>query len=377
MYNIPISKVVIHCMTYNHGPYIRQCLDGFTMQKTDFPFAVIIVDDLSTDKGPDLLWDFINNELDEQTRQQDETEDYVRVIASHKENHNCTFAIYFLKYNHHSINKKKDAYIKEWDETPQYIAMCEGDDYWIDSKKLQKQVDIFERNPSFTMVCNRTKLYSERRKKYIGENYCYNKSRVVNPKDVIYRTGLFISTCSILYKKTIRDNIPEYWANCKVGDYPLQIMCAMKGKIFYCNDIMSVYRIENSNSWMGRQQWGRFDLKRIEVIKSQVNMFKGFGQDFPQYKKFFKKKIANHINRFIPANCPTQEVNQYLEYFHEDIEKYNLIQKYDLWMCKLSLPRVRFLHKMLFHHMFSEHRLYYGKKSLPLWLLDKIKSKLY
>lgn len=374
MYNTTIPKVVIHCMTYNHGPYLRECLDGFSMQKTDFPFVAIVVDDASKDNGPKVLWDYINNELDAKTKQQDETDDYERVIATHKTNSNCTFAVYFLKYNHHQIKKRKYPYIKEWDDVSRYIAMCEGDDYWTDPLKLQKQVGFLEVNPDFTMVCNRTRLYSERRKKFIGENYCYNKTQVVNPKDVIFRTGLYISTCSVLFRKSIRDNIPDYWTNCKVGDYPLQIMCAMKGKVYYFDDLMTVYRIENPNSWMGSQQWGKFDMKRIEVIKSQVNMFKGFGQDFPQYKKYFKRKIANQINRFIPASRPKQETNQYLECFREEIEEYSLLQRFDLWVCKLRVPRVRYLYKQFFHHIFSERRMFYNRKSLLIRLWDRFKS---
>ena len=351
--------IVIHCMTYNHGPYIRQCLDGFSMQRTDFPFLVVVVDDASTDNEPKVLRDFISSDLDSSTIQTEQTDDYIRVVATHKNNPHCTFAIYFLKYNHHNLKKSKIPYIKEWDDASQYIAICEGDDYWIDPLKLQKQVDVLEAKPDFTMVCNRTKLYSEKSKKFIGENYCYNKSQVVNPKDVIYRTGLFISTCSVLYRKNIRDNIPDYWAKCKVGDYPLQIMCAMKGNVYYFNEPMSVYRVENSNSWMGKQQWGKLDKGRLEVIKSQINMFKGFAKDFPQYKKNFDNKIANHINRFIPAKRSQEEVDQYLELFRKDIEKYNLCQKFDLWMCKLRIPRVRYLYKRLFQKQYSERKKLY------------------
>ena len=350
--------VIIHCMTYNQEPFIRKCFEGFVMQKTNFPFAAIVVDDASTDNEPEILRNYINTELDTSTIRKDETTDYTRVIAAHKTNKNCTFVIYFLKYNHYG-KKNKRPYYKEWENATKYIATCEGDDYWTNPLKLQKQVDFLEENPDFTMVCNRTKLYSEKRKKFIGENYCYNQSQVVNPKDVIYRTGLFISTCSRVYRTTIFDVIPEYWAKCKVGDYPLQIMCAMKGKIYFFNEIMSVYRVENSNSWMGKQHWGKLDKGRLEVIESQINMFKGFAKDFPQYKKYFDRKIANHINRFIPAKRPQEEINQYLEFFREDIEKYSLVQKFDLWMCKLRMPKVRYLYKLLFQRQYSERKKLY------------------
>ena len=354
-----ISKVIIRCWTFNHRPYIRQCLDGFVMQKTNFPFTAIVVDDASTDNEQDALWDYINFELDEASIQKEETDNYVSIASHHKTNKNCTFVIMFLKYNHYSTRKNKRPYIAKWEENAEYIATCEGDDYWIDPHKLQKQVDILDSHPDYTMTCNKTMFYSERRKKYIGENYCYKKSQIVHTKDVIYRTGLFISTCSYIYRKSIVDDIPDYWAKCLVGDYPLQIMCAMKGKIYYFNDIMSVYRVENPNSWMGKQKWGSIDEKRMAVIESQINMFKGFRQDFPKHRKYFDKKIANHINRFIPSKLSDQEINKYLDHFREDIKNYSLWQKFDLWMCKQRMPRVKYIYKRLFQSQYLERKKRY------------------
>ena len=346
--------VTIRCMTYNHKPYIQQCLDGFVMQKTNFPFVAIVVDDASTDNEPEILWTFINHELDLSSSLKEETVDYVRIVAPHKTNNKCTFVFIFLKYNHHSIKKDKLQYCKKWISSSKYIALCEGDDYWTDSLKLQKQVDFLDAHPDFTMVCNRTKLYSEKKKRFVGENHCYNKSQIVNPKDVIYRTGLFISTCSIMHRKNITDDKPEYWAKCKVGDYPLQIMCAMKGKVFYFNDIMSVYRVENSNSWMGQQKWGTMDKGRLEVIESQINMFKGFAQDFPQYKKWFKRKIANHINRNVPGQPSIQE--KFLSYFTQDIKKYTPSQKFELWLIrKLQNRKLKYYYFRIFQSQYFQH----------------------
>ena len=150
MNNNPV--VTIRCWTFNHKPYIRQCLDGFVMQKTKFPFTPIIIDDASTDNEIELLWNFINNELDASSLQKNETGDYTRVIAQHKSNHHCTFVFLFLKYNHHNIKKNKRPYLKTWEDKTKYIAACEGDDYWTDPLKLQKQVDFLESNSEVTKV---------------------------------------------------------------------------------------------------------------------------------------------------------------------------------------------------------------------------------
>ena len=218
--------VRVSCMTFNHANFIEDAMNGFTMQETTFPFVCTIADDASTDGEQEIIKNYLKDHFDlddKETVRNEETDDYIMTFARHKTNRNCYFAVLFLKYNHYSIKKPKLPYLIEWTDNVKYIAHCEGDDYWINPLKLQKQVDILEANPDFTMVCNRTKLYSVRQKKIIGENYCYNKSRVVRPKDIIYRTGLFISTCSVLYRKELRDNIPDYWAKCVVGDYPSTI----------------------------------------------------------------------------------------------------------------------------------------------------------
>lgn len=355
-------KVYVRCYTYNHACYVEETMNGFCMQQTDFPYICVIVDDASTDGEPEVITKYLHEhfDLDDMSiTRHEETDDYIMFFSQHKENKNCYFFVFLLKYNHYRIKKAKMPYFSKFIKDIEYRAICEGDDYWIESNKLQKQIDFLERNRDFTMVCNRTKLYSERLGKFVGENFCYNKSRVVDVKDIIYRTGLFISTCSIVYRKEVDDNRPAYWAKCKVGDYPLQIGCAMKGKVFYFNDIMSVYRVENSDSWMGQQKWGEFDLGRFEVIKSQVNMFKGFGDDYPIYKKLFKNKIANQINRFIPVHASKHELKQYKEYFSIEIAKYSLSQKIDMWIRIYHIPKLTGLYLKLFQSQFSQHKKIY------------------
>ena len=356
-------KVCVSCMTYNHASFIEYALNGFCIQETSFPFVCTIVDDASTDGEPEVIRRYLEENFnlnDLSVVRNEETEDYLLTFAQHKKNKNCYFAVFFLKYNHYQKKKNKIPYLKEWRDSAQYFAICEGDDYWINPNKLQVQVNYLDNHPDYTMVCNRTKLFSEKKQKYIGENYCYNKSQTVDPVDVIRRTGLFISTCSIIYCRYIIDNIPDYWKQCKVGDYPLQIMCAMKGKIYYFNDIMSVYRVDNYDSWMGRQGWSTFAQTRLAVIDSRIQMFRGFSRDYPRYEKIFSDKIADCINRNLPdRHSPKKDVSLYIDYYSDEIRKFPLKWRIDLLIRQIRFPRVRLYYTRFILRHYQQKKLLY------------------
>lgn len=318
--------VQVSCMTFNHSAFIEDAMNGFCIQKTNFPFVCTIIDDCSTDGEQQVINNYLQTNFDLENNgitRNEETNDYKLIFSRHKSNNNCYFAVLFLKYNHYK-KKSKLSYIEEWKRESKYFAICEGDDYWIDSSKLQKQVDFLEKHPEFTLVCSRTKLYSETKQKFIGENYCYDQDSIVEVKDVIYRSGLFISTCSIVYRKEVKDNYPDYCRKCAVGDYPLQIMAAMKGKIYYFNDNLSVYRVQNPNSWMGRQKWASVEEKSLARLDSMLNMFKGFSKDYPKYSKYFKNKIIQYLITGAPFNLPNnqKDIEYYNKYYKNDIQQF-------------------------------------------------------
>lgn len=364
--NYPSFHACVDCVTYNHAGYIVDAMDGFCAQKTSFPFVCVIVDDASTDGTLEIIIKYLqeNFELNgDSLPHQESTEDYILYFLRHKNNRNCYFAVYQLKYNYYSLGKSKSGLYSGWNNRADYVALCEGDDYWTDASKLQKQCSFLDAHPDYTLVCNRTYLFSQRDGRIVGETYCYPKSRDISVKDMIYRTGLFVSTCSIVYRKEVSEDMPGYWRQCVVGDYPLQIACAMKGKCWYMNEAMSVYRINNVSSWMGKQNWaeGGSDPKRLNVIKSQINMFRGFASDYPQYKRLFQNKIAEHINRNIPKRDSDVNVaKQHLACFADEIGNYSLRWKLDLFFRKCRIPRIRGLYTRLFLRGFRHRRLYYS-----------------
>ena len=316
--------ILVRCFTYNHICFIEKALNGFCIQHTNIPFVCVIVDDASTDGTQKGIKAYLNNHFDlkdESVIRKEENDNYEFIFARHKTNKNCFWAVYLLKYNHYSKHKSKMQYISEWTDNAKYYALCEGDDYWIDPQKLQNQYDYMESHPECTMTCHRAKLYSERNKRFVGEQYCRKGDGVLNPVDIINRTGLYIPTCSLMFRPEIKNNYPDYCQNCNVGDYPLQITAAMKGTVYYFDKAMSVYRIENSNSWVGRQRFKSVDPARIHIVKSQMEMFKGFSKDYPCYNNVFKSKIAEHIIKNMPFGNKPDDIRHYISLFSNEIDE--------------------------------------------------------
>jgi glycosyltransferase involved in cell wall biosynthesis len=304
--------VSIRCLVYNHEPYLRQCLDGFVMQKTTFPFEAIVHDDASTDGSAAIIREY--------------AEKFPDIIKPIYETEN--------QYSKHdgSLNRIMDAAMHL---NSKYIAYCEGDDYWIDPNKLQLQVDFLESHPDYSMCCNCTRIYSEDKKSFTKRVLLQDCHGDMNPEEIILKGGLFIATCSILLRKFIKwPDYPSYCKDCHVSDYPLQIMCAMKGKVYCHPRSMSVYRIGGSGSWTKRQR--EFDLEdTIKARKSEVAMLKGFAEEYPKYVKVFNDRIAYYINLGIPISKGENAVELYLSTFKKEIERYT-------WKWRIHL-RMRFV----------------------------------
>ena len=360
-------KVCVRCFTYNHSKFICETLNGFTMQQTSFPFVCVIVDDASTDGEPEVIRQYMKDNFDltaSQVLRQEDTDDYTMTFAQHKENANCYFAVYLLKYNHYSISKMKQPYFEEFSKCVNCLAICEGDDYWTDPRKLQIQFDYMERHPECTMTCHRAQLYSEKKQIHIGEQYCRNSDGFLNPVDIINRTGLYIPTCSLMYRPQIKNNYPEYCRNCKVGDYPLQITAAMKGCVYYFNKCMGVYRIENRDSWMGRQQHESIDPARLKVVCGQKEMFEGFAKDYPKYQIVMQDKIFEHILRNMPKprGGNNDELLVYQELFSKEFSTMTLKWKFYYLACKSRIPNVKKMYRRLILHNYTPNRLIYNSQ---------------
>ena len=155
--------VCTQCMTFNHKSFIEETLRGFAMQQTTFPVVTVVTDDASTDGEQELLRTWAADNLDLTAADACERDtDYAHIVSAPlKENPLHTFVFLFLIENHYSRKKSKQPYLAEWMNSAKYYAFCEGDDYWTEPLKLQRQVDLLESNPDISVTCHRYKVFDQ------------------------------------------------------------------------------------------------------------------------------------------------------------------------------------------------------------------------
>ena len=240
--------VCVRCFTFNHAPYISETMDGFCMQQTTFPFVCVIVDDASTDGEGEVINSYIRNHFDLDNKlmvRKKETDDFSMIFAQHQTNKNCFFAVYFLKYNHYSkplIKDRKFQYINEFYGKVRYRALCEGDDYWIVSNKLQRQVDYLDAHNDCSLVFHNAFKEDASTGKRQGAHRIQKESGDIRINK-IFRDGGLIPTLSIVYRAETFLEFDKFPSNCPVGDLRIQSYAALKGKVHYINEIMGVYRL--------------------------------------------------------------------------------------------------------------------------------------
>lgn len=237
-------KVVVKSWTFQQANYITSTMNGFAMQQTNFPFVCCIVDDASTDGEQKVIKDYLEtyfNLSDSAVAYQKET-DYAHILyAQHKVNKNCYFAVLLLKENHYSKGKSKSEYLKEWTEGVPYVALCEGDDYWIAPDKLQMQVDFLDNNKEYGLtytqacVCNQNNEIDDSH--IIGIAGCNSFCEMIDKNPIPTLTTVFRNSVYSKYLNSIKPN-PQW----RMGDYPIWLFFSLKSKIHFFEKVTASYR---------------------------------------------------------------------------------------------------------------------------------------
>lgn len=261
-------EVLVKCMTYNQSIYILDALNGFAMQRTDFPFVCVVMDDASTDGEPEVIRGFLEQECAMDSAEYSEIEDANIVIVPHKTNVNCTFAVYFLKRNLFYTDKKGPMQAP-WREKCRYEALCEGDDYWIDPEKLQKQVDLLNSRPDLSLCFHTVKVLDTD-----GQIKDDMITRDVPGESTIYDLveGNYIHTPSVMFRLdlTLFDEMQQM-GRTYVGDYILWMLCAKRGNLLKISDPMAVYR-SGVGIWSSKSDNYRYSRWIVTLSKMYSHM---------------------------------------------------------------------------------------------------------
>lgn len=304
------KKVSIWCSTYNHEPYIRDALDGFIKQKTNFDYDVVIYDDASVDDTADILKEYANK--------------YADIIKLYLSDHNRwrekDRRLFFYRIKQDALKGK-------------YVAYCEGDDYWTDENKLQLQVDYMDAHPECMMYIHNAEW----------KDYSNNTTRMGNPFDVSGENDVTLEdlieqkkghppTASFLFRRELLEK-DFFFFDAPVGDYTLLLCAATYGRVHYNSKPMSVYRYKTPGSYSDTYQ-------KDPVFYSYYSL--GFICFLYQYNQYTEKRYEKNLWRkvdplqmAIKQICNENEVDVFELY--EECNRNGMYLSED---CKKILPKL-------------------------------------
>lgn len=308
-------RVSVVCNAYNHAKYIRKCLESLTTQKTSFEYEILVHDDASTDGTADIIREFEMK--------------YPNLIKPIYQTEN--------QYSKGGISKFQYPRAKG-----DYIAFCEGDDYWTDEYKLQKQFDALEAYPEIDICAHSTVKVSEDEGEILGYIAPRQKTCVIPVEDVIYNGGGFVGTNSLMYRADLEKNIPGFRQFWRI-DYALQISGSLRGGMIYLPETMSAYRWFSVGSWTRNQSSDKNKLKA--VLDKKIKLLNMLNEETN-----FKHTVIinNTINR-----------EEFLHYYYNGPFKLALSKKYKNIRRKEGLKRKLKLYiKIIFSFYFNKKSQY-------------------
>ncbi len=285
--------ISICCLAYNHELYIRECLDGFMMQKTDFPFEVLIHDDASVDGTANIIREY-----------EAKYPDIIKPIYQTENQYSKGVGVTKVYQFPRAIGK--------------YIAMCEGDDFWTDPYKLQKQVDLLENNSEYSACATQSQvIYHNKETLPRLFTNLFTKDTIINVIDLA-TIGCFFHTATIVFRTENIRNIPQS-LDVLSGDKIVFFLNAMKGPIYWMSDIMSVYRKNDA---------GISSIVSYQKMKKDLNLI-----------PFFKKMSSN-----FPVNLYLSHLHYTIFYYAHNVPTKLVLKHYllHLYYGILSFPKSKY-----------------------------------
>lgn len=291
MNNIPNFLVNVLCFTFNQSKYIIDTMNGFCMQQTNFPFVCCIVDDASTDGEQEVIQKYLEENFDFSNKSEAYRKevDYAFITyARHKVNLNCYFAVLFLKENHYSKKKDKMPYLAEWRESCKYEALCEGDDYWINSSKLQKQADILNDFEDVILVHTGFITVDEYNNEFCWKKYNnYQKISRAEKGLISLLDKNHVMTLTIMCRKELFDTV--VYRNAPFDyDYTLFLAAAELGKIRFLPGKYGAYRknpngaIQSNGKKVNRELYCVYQYFVLDLLDKKFK-FQSFDRSIEAY----------------------------------------------------------------------------------------------
>lgn len=261
------SDITVIVMTYNHKQYISKALDSILSQLVDVNFDILVHDDSSNDGTYDILLDY-----------KKKFNDKIKIIRQSER--------VFLK---DGFNKMLFKYVVPHIHA-KYIAYCDGDDYWIDNNKLQKQFDFMETHEDYSLCFHNAFQLKPNGDK--SSKWFIDKEGNAGIKDILTdEPGIHIATSSIFLKSNVFINFPSWRLNYPVEDVPLYMLSCIMGKVYRLKDIMCVYRQFAVGSWSYQNK------QDINRIISHISEMKNSAMRFDEEtNRVYHDVVLNHIN---------------------------------------------------------------------------------
>lgn len=240
-------KVSVVTICYNQEKYIGEALQSFVEQQTDFPFEIIVADDKSTDKTPEI-------------------------IEAYAKKYPDLFVPVLRKKNYGVQKNMRDALKRA---RGAYIALCEGDDYWTDNTKLQRQADFLDSHPAYGMCFHPVRVFFQNKEEEDSFFPAPEKGHVFTVNELLRWN--FIQTNSVMYRKQNYDKMPE---EALPLDWYMHLYHAQFGKIGYIDRVMGAYRRHASGIWWAAHNnrdelWRKHALEYLHTYKAILSMYGG------------------------------------------------------------------------------------------------------
>lgn len=310
-YTVPLVSIV--CITYNHEPYIRDALNGFLMQQTDYPFEVLIHDDASKDNTADIIRDYEQR--------------YPNIIKP-----------IYQTQNQYSKGIKISPTFNFPRAQGDYIALCEGDDFWTCSDKLNRQVSFLRKNSKIFLSIHRAHICTDNQITDVSTSH--GESETVLSSKLVYTTaGQFCPTASMVIARDKVAVMPEFFARVPIGDFFLEAISAIGG-VHYLPEVCSVYRVGSNGSWTNRvvSNNERFFSKSEKMLSSLKELEAYLQPPDSQYVQYKATTIyLNLANRYLQQG----DFKKYRENWFASFRPMRRPQRTDIRLL-LGLLRIKF-----------------------------------